>query len=317
MTREEQEQRKLANQLKRVNETTLLCTEFLLTNESDIELSQKTGISSSTVGRRLTNKENISLAYEDIKEKLVEKGQKEDEIPTTGSLLYDLISKRRQENLLRGKSLGGQTTLLNHVYSQTSDGKFDGSTKIKIDVLYKDIDNQYKFIVHAALTFRLHLDTLSQMLQIDENELLENMIRIVPNAYDAIKYLLYHDVNDQNIARGDFLNYYRELLNAIRMKDIDEKKRLISVVSDSKVAEIRKKHEPGDVLTDEEFEAIVTYQVKYGLTQELVTAMFDINIANYNLRIGRVLTNNPKLRQKYDYLSEYNKFKFKEARRYG
>ena len=48
MTREEQEKRKLENQNKRVEETVLLCTEFLLSNASDIELSEKTKISSLT-----------------------------------------------------------------------------------------------------------------------------------------------------------------------------------------------------------------------------------------------------------------------------
>ena len=317
MTREEQEKRKSENINRRINETAILCAEFLLTNESDIELSQKTGISSSTVGRRLTNKNTISLAYDEIKEKLIENGKNEEDIPLSGSLLFDLISRRRQENLLRGKSLGGQTTLLNHVYNKTADGKFDGSTKIKIDVIYKDLNNQYRFIVHAALTFRLHLDTLSQLLQIDENELLENMIRIVPNAYDALKYLLYHDVNDQEMARGEFLSYYRELLNAVRTKDVEDKKRLIAVVSDARVAEIRKKREPGGILSDEEMEAIVIYQVKYALTQDAVTAMFDINRGNYSKRLERILANNLSLKQKYDYLSDYNQFKFKEARKNG
>lgn len=317
MTREEQENRKLENQIKRVNETALLCTEFLLTNASDIELSTKTGISSSTVGRRLTNKDNVLLAYDEVKDNLLEKGQDIEDIPATGSLLFDLIVQKRQENLLRGKSLGGQTTLLNHVYIKSEEGKFDGSTKIKIDVIYKGLESQYRFIVHAALTFRLHLDTLSQMLQIDENELLENMIRIVPSAYDAITSLLYHDVNDQEKARNEFLSYYRELLNAIRTKDIEEKKRLINVISDSKVAEIRKNHNPGDALSDEDIEAILKYQVKYSLTQDETTLMFGINRANYNKRLERVLLNNPSLRQKYEYLSDYNAKKFKEARRYG
>lgn len=317
MTREEQEKRKLENQNKRVEETVLLCTEFLLSNASDIELSEKTKISSSTVGRRLTNKDNVLLAYDGVKEKLLENGQDIENIPATGSLLFDLIAQKRQENLLRGKSLGGQTTLLNHVYTKSEEGKFDGSTKIKIDVIYKSLESQYRFIVHAALTFRLHLDTLSHLLQIDENELLENMIRIVPSAYDAITSLLYHDVNDQEKARNEFLSYYRELLNAIRAKDIEEKKRLINIISDSKVAEIRKNHNSGDAISDEDIEAILKYQIKYSLTQDETALMFGINRANYSKRLERYLLDNPSLRQKYEYLSDYNARRFKEARRYG
>lgn len=317
MTREEQENRKLENQLKRIEETVLLCTKFLLTNASDIELSNMTLISSSTVGRRLTNKGNVIQAYDAVKKNLLEASWSEEEIPKDGIELFELIAKKRQENLLRGKSLGGQTTLLNHVYNKGADGKFEGSTKIELSVIYKEIENQYKFMVHAALTFRLHLDTLSNLLQIDENELLENMIRLVPNSYNAITYLLYHDVNEQTIARQEFLSYYRELLNAIRTKDIEEKKRLISIVTDFNVAQIRKKHQLGDPLSEQEIEAILKYQIKYALTQEEISLMFDINRANYSKRVEKIIQKNLGLKTKYEYLSDYNVYRFKEGRRRG
>lgn len=317
MTREEQEERKTQNHLKRLNETITLCVLFLMTNASDIELSNKTEISSSTVGRRLTNRLNILQSYDVVKTKLLENGWTLEQIPENGEKLFELIATKRQENLAIGKSLGGQTTFLNHIYTRGSDGKFEGTTRIKLDALYKDPEKQYKFIVHAALTFRLHLDTLSQLLQIDENEMLENMIRIVPGAYEAITFLLYHDVCDQNTARQEFLEYYRELINAIRTKDSESKKKLISVVSDARVAKIKNEREAGDLISDEEILAILNYQIKYALKQDEVADMFKINRSNYAKRALKLLESDTGLYKKYEYLSDYNLSSIKGVRRHG
>lgn len=81
---------------------------FLESNYSDIELSNITGISSSSVGRYLTS----DLAKEVL-----------------GSDIYNEISKKRQENLYNAKIKGGQNFIKQNVPFKDNEGKFIGSYK--------------------------------------------------------------------------------------------------------------------------------------------------------------------------------------------
>ena len=81
---------------------------FLESNYSDIELSNITGISSSSVGRYLTS----DLAKEILDEKT-----------------YNDISKKRQENLYNAKIKGGQNFIKQNVPFKDNEGKFIGSYK--------------------------------------------------------------------------------------------------------------------------------------------------------------------------------------------
>lgn len=317
MTRDEQKQIKEQNELKRINETALLCTEFLLTNASDIELSNKTGISSSTVGRRLINQNYIYKAYDIVKENLINMGLKEEQIPQKTTELFELIQTKRHENLLRGKALGGQTTLLNHVYLKDNEAKFQGVTKLSLNAFYVDVNKQYKFLINAALYFRLHLDTISLLFQIDEKELLDNMLSMGSDCYDSLKALFYNDNKSQDIARKEFVKYYRELLEAIRHKDIEEKKRLISLIGDTNAVNLKNKikeskNKEGYInLTDDDIEVLIKYQLKYSLTSKDVSYIFDINRANYQKRVNQLLENKNDLKNEYENLIIYNESKYK------
>lgn len=319
MTRDEQEQIKLENQLKRINETVLLCTEFLLTNASDIDLGNKTGISSSTVGRRLTNQVYIYKSYDMVVENLKNAGFKEEQIPKKATELFELIQTKRHENLLRGKALGGQTTLLNHVYLKDETSKFQGVTKLSLSAFYTDPTKQYKFLIHSALYFRLHLDTLSVLFQIEEKELLENILRIGSGNYDALKTLLYHDNRSQEDARNEFVNYYRELLEAVRHKNIEEKKRLITLISDEKAINLRKKIQEDKkisnhiYLSEEDIEILIRYQLKYSLTVKDIAYIFDINRSNLQKRIAKFLEDKIDLKNQYENLLIYNESKYKSV----
>ena len=79
---------------------------FLESNYSDIELSNITGISSSSVGRYLTS----DLAKEVLDEKT-----------------YNDISKKRQENLYNAKIKGGQNFIKQNVTFKDNEGKYLGS----------------------------------------------------------------------------------------------------------------------------------------------------------------------------------------------
>ena len=317
MTREEQEQRKIEEQNKKITETALLCADFLVSNASDIELSGRSQVSSSTVGRRLTNKNYVVSSYFMVIFNLEKMGYPKEKIPKSGEELFEIIAKKRQENLLRGKALGGQTTLLNHVYLKNNEGKFDGSTKLRLDVIYHSEESQYRFLIHAALTFRLHSNTLSDLFQMDEKELYEKLIQYANGTYYALMYLFYHDMKDQKVARKEFLNYYGELLNAIRNKDIDGKRRLISVISDKDALEFRKNFQEGNIISEEELIILLKYQLKYALTGDKMESIFLVERKNYQKRVKKLIEKHEDLRLDYENLLDYNIDKGKKGYYYG
>ena len=119
-------------------ETRYLVEYFLNTNKSDIEISKATGISSSTVGRRLTNKQRIVEAF-----------------PEDGLGKYNKVMERRKANLARAKIIGGQTSRLNNSIINGKSKDFSGTTKLSLDILYPNEEQQWEFLMHIALCFRL------------------------------------------------------------------------------------------------------------------------------------------------------------------
>ena len=205
--------RSIEQEEKIIEETKLLLKLFLETNASDISLSNITGISSSTVGRRLSNKANFISIFGD-----------------EGKKIYEEVKRRRQENLKKGKALGGQTTLLNHVYIKNEDGKFQGSTRLRLDLVYPDIASQYKFLAHATMHFNLSLNTLGELFNINEEDLINNLIKYNLKYAEILNNILYSKEND-DIGRAFFLNYYRDLLNALKKKDKGELQNLIIMIT--------------------------------------------------------------------------------------
>ena len=258
---------------KMLEETRLLVDLFLKTQESDIALEKRTGISSSTVGRRLTNKKRIINVYgSDI-----------------GTSLYEQIMEIRKNNLQKGKKIGGQKSMLNNVYVKDENGKFSGSTKLRLDVIYDGELLQQHFLFHLALTFRAKPKTLADLFQLDEKKLLEDLIGVSLGGYNSLLYLLYHDNTDQDLVKQNIISYYRDLLNAISKKDNEEKARLINLVSDEKASLVKKSLEEGKTnisnLTDDEIEILFRYQIKYVLSVTEVANTFGIDAKIYEMRI--------------------------------
>lgn len=259
---------------KMLEETKLLVDLFLKTQESDIDLEKRTGISSSTVGRRLTNKKRIIQVY----------GYK------IGEEIYNQVMGIRKNNLQKGKKIGGQKSMLNNVYVKDKNGKFSGSTKLRIDVIYDDELLQKHFLFHLALTFKAKPKTIADLFQIDEKKLLEDLIGVSMGGYNSLLNLIYHDNSDQELVKQNIISYYRELLYAISKKENEEKIRLINMVSDEKASLVKKSLEDGTVntasLTDEEVEVLFRYQIKYALSVTEVANTFGLDAKIYEMRIS-------------------------------
>ena len=269
-----------------IKQIKLLVTLFLKYNESDIELSERTGISSSTVGRRLTDKERILKAF-----------------PDNGEKLYNVIAKKRKENKYNGKVMGGQISMLNH--SENND-----NTKLRIDLIYNDEERQIRLLKHMALTYRVKLPLLAELFGIDENTLLDKLLEVSGESYNSLMYLFYHDFSDQEIARRDLISFYQLLLVAKKRKDTTTQNLLIRKVSDYHMQEVIKKHEEGKAYTDNEIETILKYQLKYALSSSQIAKMIGIRGNSYNERVLKLIELSPELKEQYDVLANYKQVSF-------
>lgn len=288
MTKEEVEKRKIDNEAKRIDETKQLVELFLATNASDIELSKQTGISSSTIGRRLTDKSKILKAF-----------------PENGEKVYTQIKEKRQQNLQAGKVLGGQTSMVNNIYLNGNIGKFEGCHKLRLDVITANELQQWELLMHLALTFRLKLTTLAELFQIEEQQLLGKILTYNKKAYNSLLYLFYRDETDQEIAKEKFIHYYRELLKAIKVKNEAELTELLAQANDVKITEFASKRTPFTPLSDNEVGLLIDYQLKYGLTSLAIARKFGIDVTNYQKVTYNYLSDKPYLKERFDALLDY------------
>jgi len=272
-------------EIKKVKDLQLLVPLFLKTRESDIELSKKTGISSSTVGRRLTDKDYIIKAF-----------------PDNGEEIYNQIMQLRKDNLHKAKIRGGQTSMLNYIYTKDENGKFKGCTKLRLDVIFDDEEKQMEFLIHLMLTFRVKLSLIEQMFQINKN-LLKRKLSEDIKFFDALSYLNFNDETNQEEARENVRYFYKELHNAF--KDNIKKNILFNMISDEKINIIKNSNKSIDILSNDEIISILKYQLKYALNNDQLVNEFNMDMEKYRERIQVVLLENELLNQRYNDLMNY------------
>lgn len=269
---------------KIIHETVFLVKLFLKTNCSDVDLSKLTKISSSTVGRRLTNKEWIMKAF-----------------PDNGEELYEEIAKKRQQNIEKGKIMGSQISLLNKNFNRDN---INSVPALRFDVLFKNPQSSLIFIYHMALTFKTELSTLADLLQIPERDLERQMTEAKPGSsyyfYNLKQYYF-----DQEEAKIRFVRYYQELLEALKNGQKEMLYELLMAVTDNKAESIIKNRQSGEIIGDKDLMIILIYQLKYFISTKSTCQIFGINIHNYRERVKRLLEQNPELYRQYDFLISY------------
>lgn len=250
-------------------ETIFLVNLFLQTNKSDQQLSLLTNLSRSTIGRRLTNEKVIKECFPDNPE------------------IYDLIRNKRQENLKKAKILGGQSSLLNNNH-------------LKLDILYSDEEKQYKFLAQLALTYRTKLDLLSDLFQIDEEILLNNLLKYNSNLSNSLNYLFNRESYIEDIAKYNTVLFYKNLVNALLKKDNNYFNKVINEISDKDIQEFLNK--PKDILNNKDILMLLKYQLKYSLSNKTMSNIFNIDELIYTNLLKNILNHNIELNNRYNEL---------------
>ena len=182
--------------------------------------------------------------------------------------------------------------------------------KIVLNNLFKSNLNKKSFILETALVFRLNLDSLFLLYDIDQifnvstkEELYKKMLTDYYMIDYSLKYLFSNDNTDQNIAINNFINYYNKLMIALKMHN-ETYKEYLDMLSDHEINDVKRKET--FELTDNDYLTILNYQLKYAIPTRMIEKEFDIYRTTYTRRINKLLEQNPILQEKYQNLMNYD-----------
>ena len=178
--------------------------------------------------------------------------------------------------------------------------------KLRLDVFYKTEEKQYIFLRRLALTYRASLPLLSELFQISQEELKTKLRKYNDGVLKSLTYLFNYDISNQDNARNRIIMFYKKILTAMIEKDEDTVKSLIDYISDSKMKKLIKIKTPEKAWSNEDILTLLNYQLKYALTLREVSGMVRYNAASYQQRVIPLLEENPKLKENYVRLAEYN-----------
>jgi hypothetical protein len=255
-------------------ETRYLVNLFLETNLSDLELEKKTGISSSSIQRRLTNKAKIMEAFKN------------------GEEIYELVNKRRKANLKKGKIRGGLTSQLNNIYTKEN-------TKLRLDLFFEYKNLELEFLRNLILVFRAKRKTIEELFNYTEEEL--------NDIYEGneMDYLENYDNTIQEFSKEEIITYYRDLLNSINSKEKNKISNEIKEINDYWIYELMDKISKSKPLNENDYNNLLNYQLKYALREHDIEKLFNIDKDIYFENVIKILDNNIILKNRYNNLKNY------------
>ena len=267
---------------KLCEEIKLLVNLFLKTNLSDIELSEKTGISSSTVGRRLTNKEKIIEVFDKPENKISKYKN------LTGNDLYELIRDKRKSNLDKARKKGGITAYNKQKNSILNDLNMDAKSK-------------YNFLALCVLTFRLHMPNVEELVNMNKENIIKNLMQYNPQEKEAFRYLFTADKTNQTKCLNAFNKYYKGLKETMKKKDKKKVHELLFAINDNYVINLIGQTK----LTNRDIKEIINYQIKHAKTTQEISKLIKIPCKELNNKIKECLKTNKQLQSSYFNLLNY------------
>lgn len=185
---------------------------------------------------------------------------------------------------------------------------------LKLDELQKDERKAYIMLTYIALTYRPNLTTLAELFKIDANTLYNKLMEYNYGSdlnLQGLEFLFSGDAFDQKTAAQKTLAFYLAWKKACGIEDEKErtleKTKLLSIIKSTKGYNALMKLKNGETLTEEEMIQVFKYQIKYGMTYDMLNCILGRDSSAYNQRLLRMFTKYPQLKERYDLLNEYNK----------
>lgn len=242
-------------------------------NVADTKIMKLTGLTYREVLKILNDKKGFELAFRD-------NGQ-----------TYELIQKIRYNNSLK-------------FLDETNENSINNLLGHHFHYLAKSDKDKIIFLISLALTYRLNLEALTLLTNENEQKLYLKIAAYTsdkPLLTSAIKYLFeYEDIDIQKNLMEAVL-YLNNLEKAYRLQDVDLYKELLFFVGDTGIKELKEKRQnkEDELMTPSEYEMLLNYQMKYGLTTEYICHSFNVKRKNYNSFLNVHFDFHPEVKKHY------------------
>ena len=190
---------------------------------------------------------------------------------------------------------------------------------LRLEELNKDERKAYMMLTYIALTYRANLTTLSELFKIDPHELHEKLLDYNYSSDShlrGLEFLFWGDKFNQEKSAEKIMAFYLAWIKLSKIEDKEardnEKAKLLGIIKSIKGYNALMKLKSGETLTEEEMLEVLKYQLKYGLTYDMLNSIIGRDPSAYNQRLLRILSKYPNVKVRYDLLMEYNKDKGKQ-----
>lgn len=174
--------------------------------------------------------------------------------------------------------------------------------KSRLERLYKSEEDQFKFLIHAMLTFRITPKTMSFWLQLDENELYKKILSYKPNLEFSFHYLIDYDCPNQEDALRRFEVYYTALLKAKLINQAEQIVSLTRLIFDGNYLAVKREIIETKSIKLEQVEPVIAHILKYSLFPMTVMDSLGIHPNTWNRIVNQYFERKPELKEKYENL---------------
>ena len=185
---------------------------------------------------------------------------------------------------------------------------------LRLEELNKDEKKAYMMLTYIALTYRANLTTLSELFKIDSSEIQQKLMNYNYSSDShlrGLEFLFYGDRFNQKTSAEKTIAFYLAWTKACKIEEKaerdNEKAKLLEIIKSIKGYNALMKLKDGETLSEEEMFEVLKYQLKYGMTYEMINLIIGRNSTAYNQRLLKILSKYPNVKERYDLLMEYNK----------
>lgn len=247
-------------------------TLFVKENMTILEIADNLGVSNAKVLEILNNRQMIGLIY----------------LESASKIIRAIHEKLRDYLIVNGNVK-------------------DYTPALDLKVFYRTEAEQYVFLRHLALTFRLKSESLGFLFRLNPDLIRQNLDKYNAASIKSLHYLFNTDDTDQEVAISKALNYCQNLYEAIKSHDKEAMISLTHQIDDYYVKLIKKKREENKTsdLTFEEIGMLLNYQIKYNVASGRMGELFNFYYVKYNIQASQYLEDKPELKAKFESILNY------------
>ena len=172
----------------------------------------------------------------------------------------------------------------------------EGRIHLRLEELSKDERKAYKLLTYIALTYRANLTTLSELFKIDASTIYEKLMDYNYSSDTHIRgleFLFHGDRFDQKTSAKKVIAFYLAWLKVSKIEDKEErnfeKTKLLDIIKSVKGYNSLIKLKDGETLNDEELFEVLKYQIKYGMTYEMLNSIIGRHSSSYHQRVLKII----------------------------